>query len=75
MLVCHDMMGGYLEEEALLSGVSDPSRFRIWHYDVIDVFVYFSHHLVTIPPKGWIHAAHKHGVKVSEGVGCGTAST
>jgi hypothetical protein len=30
----------------------------------VDVFVYFSHHLVTVPPPGWIHAAHKHGVKV-----------
>ena len=31
---------------------------------MIDTFVYFSHKLVTIPPYGWINAAHTHGVKV-----------
>lgn len=31
---------------------------------MIDTFIYFSHKFVTIPPVGWINAAHKHGVKV-----------
>lgn len=31
---------------------------------IIDTFIYFSHHFVTIPPFGWINAAHKHGVKI-----------
>ena len=25
------------------------------------MFVYFSHHFVTVPPLGWVRAAHKHG--------------
>lgn len=25
--------------------------------------MYFSHHLVTVPPRGWIEAAHTHGCK------------
>lgn len=37
-------------------------RINAWH--CIDTFVYFSHHLVTIPPPGWINAAHTNGVPV-----------
>lgn len=38
---------------------------RLWHWDCINTFVYFSHHMVTVPPRCWIHAAHKHSVKVT----------
>ncbi|KAF8066341.1 ENGASE2 [Scenedesmus sp. PABB004] len=65
LLVCHDMMGGYLDAEARLAGCGDSSRhYRLWHWDAVDAFVYFSHHLVSVPPAGWTHAAHVHGVKV-----------
>lgn len=37
-------------------------RINAWH--CIDTFVYFSHHLVTIPPPGWMDAAHTNGVPV-----------
>lgn len=57
------MMYGYLDD-ALLEGGQDPGFFRIWHWHCVDVFVYFSHHFVTVPPPGWIDAAHKSGVKV-----------
>lgn len=33
LLVCHDMRGGYLDYEALLSGSTDASQYRIWHWD------------------------------------------
>eukprot|EP00879_Flechtneria_rotunda_P009445 GHRR01009887.1.p1 GENE.GHRR01009887.1~~GHRR01009887.1.p1 ORF type:complete len:846 (+),score=292.20 GHRR01009887.1:222-2759(+) len=64
LLVCHDMMGGYLPQDTLLAGSANPNHYRLWHWDCIDVFVYFSHHLVTIPPKGWVHTAHKHGTQM-----------
>lgn len=33
LLVCHDMRGGYLDYEALLSGSTEASQYRIWHWD------------------------------------------
>lgn len=62
-LLCHDMMGGYLEDR-FLQGSSKSDSYRFHHWHLIDTFVYFSHYLVTIPPVVWINAAHKHGVKV-----------
>ncbi|KAG9263996.1 cytosolic endo-beta-N-acetylglucosaminidase [Astyanax mexicanus] len=60
-LVSHDMMGGYLEDRFIQgTHVEDPYVFYHWEY--IDIFNYFSHHMVTIPPAVWTNAAHKHGV-------------
>ncbi|XP_021032684.1 cytosolic endo-beta-N-acetylglucosaminidase isoform X2 [Mus caroli] len=62
-LLCHDMMGGYLEDRFIQgSEVQNPYSFYHWQY--IDIFVYFSHHTVTIPPVCWTNAAHRHGVCV-----------
>uniref|UniRef100_A0A8C6IPX1 Cytosolic endo-beta-N-acetylglucosaminidase n=1 Tax=Melopsittacus undulatus TaxID=13146 RepID=A0A8C6IPX1_MELUD len=62
-LVCHDMRGGYLEDRFIQgSATSNPYVFYHWRY--IDIFVYFSHHTVTIPPVCWTNAAHRNGVLV-----------
>ncbi|KAG5558046.1 hypothetical protein RHGRI_008075 [Rhododendron griersonianum] len=63
MLVCHDMAGGYTDDKWVQGG-SNPEAYAIWHWYLMDVFVYFSHDLVTLPPPCWTNAAHKHGVKV-----------
>lgn len=34
------------------------------HWSAVDYFCYFSHNYVTIPPSGWLNAAHRHGVPV-----------
>ncbi|KAK7387478.1 hypothetical protein VNO78_28314 [Psophocarpus tetragonolobus] len=63
LLVCHDMAGGYLDDKWIQGG-SNPDAYAIWHWHLIDVFVYFSHSLVTLPPPSWTNTAHRHAVKV-----------
>lgn len=62
LLVCHDMAGGYQDDKWVQGGANEDA-YAIWHWYLIDVFVYFSHDLVTIPPPCWINTAHRHGVK------------
>lgn len=62
-IVCHDLKGGYLEDR-FINGSDVYDSYVFYNWNVIDTFIYFSHHLVTIPPYGWINAAHTHGVKV-----------
>ncbi|CAN8259781.1 unnamed protein product [Cochlearia groenlandica] len=63
VLVCHDMKGGYVEDK-WVQGCENDAGFAIWHWYLMDVFVYFSHSLVTLPPPCWTNTAHRHGVKV-----------
>ncbi|XDA81171.1 hypothetical protein R6Z07F_011145 [Ovis aries] len=62
-LMCHDMMGGYLDDK-FIQGSATQTPYSFYHWQYIDIFVYFSHHVVTIPPVGWTNAAHRHGVCV-----------
>ena len=63
ILVCHDMQGGYVDDKWVQGG-NNESAYAIWHWYLIDVFVYFSHNLVTLPPPCWTNTALRHGVKV-----------
>ncbi|KFU85921.1 Cytosolic endo-beta-N-acetylglucosaminidase, partial [Chaetura pelagica] len=62
-LVCHDMRGGYLEDR-FIQGTTTRNPYVFYHWRYIDIFVYFSHHTVTIPPVCWTNAAHRNGVAV-----------
>ncbi|KAM6904749.1 cytosolic endo-beta-N-acetylglucosaminidase [Xenentodon cancila] len=62
-LVSHDMMGGYLDDR-FVQGANSETPYAFYHWQYIDIFNYFTHHLVTIPPAVWTDAAHKHGVVV-----------
>ncbi|KAH9702655.1 cytosolic endo-beta-N-acetylglucosaminidase 1 [Citrus sinensis] len=63
ILVCHDMQGGYVDDKWVQGG-TNADAYAIWHWHLMDVFVYFSHSLVTLPPPCWTNTAHRHGVKV-----------
>ncbi|XP_049868632.1 uncharacterized protein LOC126368616 [Pectinophora gossypiella] len=62
-LLCHDMANGYHDDSAI-DGTGDHNAYAFYYWSGVDIFCYFSHHLVTIPPLGWINVAHAHGVKV-----------
>lgn len=68
-LVCHDMKNGYLEDK-YISSVNIGNGYCFYRWSQIDIFVYFSHHFITVPPIAWINAAHRNGVKI-----CGKTCT
>lgn len=45
-----------------LSSIGRAYTFPVWH--ATDVFVYFSHARVSIPPPSWIEVGHTHGTRV-----------
>lgn len=58
-----DVQGGYLDDRLPQgSGAADFYTFTQW--PAIDLFVYFTHKLVTIPPPGWINSGHHHATPV-----------
>lgn len=61
VLICHDMMGGYLNDR-FVQGHANSDDYNFYHWQHISVFIYFSHNFVTIPPPCWTNAAHRHGV-------------
>jgi mannosyl-glycoprotein endo-beta-N-acetylglucosaminidase len=62
-LVCHDMKNNYLEDK-YLQGSDVANSYSFYHWNLIDMFIYFSHHFVTIPPESWINAAHENNVRM-----------
>ncbi|CAH1764963.1 6442_t:CDS:10, partial [Entrophospora sp. SA101] len=57
VIVCHDYAGGYKENHFDLG-------YSIQYWQYIDIFIYFSHQRIAIPPSQWTNAAHRNGVKV-----------
>lgn len=44
-------------------GGGEGAAFRLYQWELIDVFVYFSHQFITVPPPGWTALCHRHGAK------------
>ena len=62
MVVCHDMQGGYKEDNMNFKiEQQNGMNYRFNHWPITDIFIYFSHHLVTVPPKNYIEIGHRMG--------------
>ena len=57
LLVCHDFQGGYTES-------LHAQGYTFEHWQCTDIMVYFSHKRVSLPPPGWVRAAHFHGTRI-----------
>ncbi|VDQ04094.1 unnamed protein product [Trichobilharzia regenti] len=64
VIYCHDMAGGYLASDRTDDFTHVFPAFRFTHWHLIDIFIYFSHQFITIPPISWINLAHRQGVSV-----------
>ncbi|KAI9273900.1 endo-b-N-acetylglucosaminidase [Helicostylum pulchrum] len=62
LLLTHDMAGGYKQDKFIQGNdYSDIYSIQYWH--LTDMFNYFSHERVSIPPVNWTNACHRNGVK------------
>ena len=63
LIICHDMRNNYLDDK-YYQGTNNPCDYTFYHWSLIETFIYFSHHLVTIPTESWINAAHENNVRI-----------
>ncbi|KAM3579498.1 hypothetical protein VKS41_007954 [Umbelopsis sp. WA50703] len=61
LLLCHDMANGYKEDE-YVQGNNYETIWSCQTWQFVDIFVYFSHHRITIPPVNFTNACHRNGV-------------
>lgn len=69
LMVIHDLAGGYHEDAVAAGAFPVPENTRLPFnvgvgWGSMDVYVYFSHSRVSIPPRPLIQAAHTNGVQV-----------
>ena len=44
--------------------IYDGNAFEITNWSEVDLFCYFSHNFITIPPQSWVRACRRHKVRV-----------
>ena len=62
-ILCHDFKGGYIDPEAVRPYPAQRATYSCSYLQSVDSFIYFSHHLVSIPPPSWTNCLHTNGVK------------
>ncbi len=63
VLLCHDYSGGYHDYESVRPPLLTNEPYSCRYPQHINVFVYFSHKLVCVPPPTWTNTMHRNGVK------------
>eukprot|EP01084_Bolivina_argentea_P054794 100472_1 len=71
-LICHDMAGGYHNDSYVFGNHIYKNHenelpfeyFIDGYWSLIDIFVYFSHDFITIPPIQWIEQCHENNVLI-----------
>ncbi len=63
VMLCHDMKNNYLEDK-YFQGCGQSNGYRFYDWDLIDSFIYFSHHFVTIPTESLINTCHLNDVRI-----------
>lgn len=68
VMVVHDYKNGYQQGEDGSPMGSFPHRngrhYMLQFPSLVDIFVYFSHHRVTVPPVPWVNSLHRLGIPV-----------
>lgn len=64
VLLCHDYAGNYHEYESILQPEVSEEMYACEYLQSVELFVYFSHKLVCVPPPTWTNTLHRNGVKV-----------
>ena len=63
-MVCHDLAGGYKEDKWNHGYSKSSFTYRFLHWECCDIFIYFSHSRIAMPPYNHINLAHSFGTKV-----------
>jgi endo-beta-N-acetylglucosaminidase D len=64
VLLIHDYSGNYHDYESVQATGVDTELYSCEYLQFVDVFIYFSHKLVCIPPPTWTNTLHRNGVEV-----------
>lgn len=58
VIVCHDMNNGYKEDIWSFGNTKRKNSYRFNYLMYCDIFIYFSHHFITIPTVPYINVCH-----------------
>lgn len=63
VLLCHDFKGGYGQDAVIQGTFQSECVYSLQYWQFIDIFIYFSHNRISIPPLTWTQSAHSNGVQ------------